>query len=76
VRSTGGRWHIGDSPLGGVLMMVTWKRNITPHQLAAQRTKTGGPGVSAVAGSGPADSAAGPAGAGDDPAALYQGQQR
>ena len=27
VRSTGGRWHIGDSPLGGALMMVTWKRN-------------------------------------------------
>jgi signal transduction histidine kinase len=26
VRSTGGRWHIGDSPLGGALMMVTWKR--------------------------------------------------
>jgi signal transduction histidine kinase len=29
VRSTGGRWHIGDSPLGGALMMVTWKRNST-----------------------------------------------
>ena len=24
MRSTGGRWHIGDSPLGGALMMVTW----------------------------------------------------
>ena len=31
VRSTGGRWHIGDSPLGGALMMVTWKRNPTPQ---------------------------------------------
>ena len=47
VRSTGGRWHIGDSPLGGALMMVTWKRNTTPHQLATQRIKTGAPGVSA-----------------------------
>jgi signal transduction histidine kinase len=53
VRSTGGRWHIGDSPLGGALVMVTWKRNPTPHRLAAQRITTGGPGVSAAAGSGP-----------------------
>jgi signal transduction histidine kinase len=50
VRSTGGRWHIGDSPLGGALMMVTWKRHSTPHRLAAQRTTTGRPGVSAVPG--------------------------
>ena len=50
VRSTGGRWHIGDSPLGGALMMVTWKRNSTPHRLAAQRITTGRPGVSEVAG--------------------------
>jgi signal transduction histidine kinase len=41
VRSTGGRWHIGDSPLGGALMMVTWKRNATPHRLAAPRITTG-----------------------------------
>jgi signal transduction histidine kinase len=61
VRSTGGRWHIGDSPLGGALMMVTWKRNPAPHRLAAQRIRTGGPGVSAVAGSGPAEGAAAPA---------------
>jgi signal transduction histidine kinase len=61
VRSTSGRWHIGDSPLGGALMMVTWKRNPAPHRLAAQRITTGGPGVSAVAGPGPADGAAGPA---------------
>jgi signal transduction histidine kinase len=47
VRSTGGRWHIGDSPLGGALMMVTWKRTTVPHRLAAQRITTGGPGVSA-----------------------------
>jgi signal transduction histidine kinase len=53
VRSTGGRWHIGDSPLGGALMMVTWKRNPSPHRLAAQRITTGGPGISAVARSGP-----------------------
>ena len=61
VRSTAGRWHIGDSPLGGALMMVTWKRNPAPHRLAAQRITTGGPGVSALAGSGPADGAADPA---------------
>jgi len=61
VRSTGGRWHIGDSPLGGALMMVTWKQNPTPHRLAGQQITTGGPGVSAVAGSGPADGAADPA---------------
>jgi signal transduction histidine kinase len=76
VRSTGGRWHIGDSPLGGALMMVTWKRNSTPYRFAAQRITTGGPGLSAVAGSGPADGAADRARAGDDPAGLYQGQQR
>ena len=76
VRSTGGRWHIGDSPLGGALMMVTWKRNSTPHRLAAQRITTGGPGVSAVAGSGPVGGAADPAVTDDDPAGLYQGQQR
>jgi signal transduction histidine kinase len=47
VRSTGGRWHIGDSPLGGALLMVTWKRNTTPQRLAAPRITTGEPGVSA-----------------------------
>ncbi|MHB8439414.1 MAG: sensor histidine kinase [Acidimicrobiales bacterium] len=26
VRSTGGRWHVGDSPLGGALMEVAWPR--------------------------------------------------
>ena len=76
VRSTGGRWHVGDSPLGGALMMVTWKRNSMPHRLAAQRIMTGGPGVPAVAGSGPAGGAADPAVTDDDPAGLYQGQQR
>ena len=54
VRSTGGRWHVGESPLGGALMVVTWRRNPAPRRLA-------GPGVSAVAGSGPAGGAAGPA---------------
>ena len=27
VRSTGGRWHIGDSPLGGALMSVSWRHS-------------------------------------------------
>jgi signal transduction histidine kinase len=44
VCSTGGRWHIGDSPLGGALMMVTWKQNSTPYRPAAPRITTGGPG--------------------------------
>jgi signal transduction histidine kinase len=33
VRSTGGRWHIGDSPLGGALMSVSW-RHAQPHRTA------------------------------------------
>ena len=45
VRSTGGRWHIGDSPLGGALMMVSWKRVPAPHRLAAQRVTVGGDGM-------------------------------
>ncbi len=31
VRSTGGRWHVGDSPLGGALMSVSW-RHSPPHR--------------------------------------------
>jgi len=39
VRSTGGRWHVGDSPLGGALMSVSWRhsqphRSATPHRAA------------------------------------------
>jgi signal transduction histidine kinase len=39
VRSTGGRWHVGDSPLGGALMSVSWRhsqphRSPTPHLTA------------------------------------------
>ncbi len=30
VRSTGGRWHIGDSPLGGALMSVSWRHSQPP----------------------------------------------
>jgi signal transduction histidine kinase len=36
VRSTGGRWHIGDSPLGGALMSVSW-RHAQPHRTPASR---------------------------------------
>jgi len=36
VRSTGGRWHVGDSPLGGALMSVSW-RHPQPHRTAAPR---------------------------------------
>jgi signal transduction histidine kinase len=31
VRSTGGRWHVGDSPLGGALLSVSW-RHSHPHR--------------------------------------------
>jgi signal transduction histidine kinase len=34
VRSTGGRWHVGDSPLGGALMSVSW-RHAQPGRAAA-----------------------------------------
>ena len=39
VGSTGGRWHVGDSPLGGALMSVSWRhsqphRSPTPHLTA------------------------------------------
>jgi len=34
VRSTGGRWHVGDSPLGGALMSVSW-RHSQPARTAA-----------------------------------------
>jgi len=37
VRSTGGRWQVGDSPLGGALMAVSW-RNAQPHRPAAVTT--------------------------------------
>jgi signal transduction histidine kinase len=36
VRSTGGRWHIGDSSLGGALMSVSW-RHSQPHRTATPR---------------------------------------
>ena len=36
VRSTGGKWQVGDSPLGGALMEVSW-RHCQPHRLAPQR---------------------------------------
>ena len=34
VRSTGGRWHVGDSPLGGALMSVSW-RHAQPARITA-----------------------------------------
>jgi signal transduction histidine kinase len=41
VRSTGGKWQVGDSPLGGALMTVSW-RHSQPHRPPAQRfTATG-----------------------------------
>jgi signal transduction histidine kinase len=36
VRSTGGKWQIGDSPLGGAQMTVSW-RHTQPHRPPAQR---------------------------------------
>ena len=40
VRSTGGRWHIGDSPLGGALITVSWKHS-QPHRPAPSRVTAG-----------------------------------
>ncbi len=40
VRSTGGRWHIGDSPLGGALITVSWRRSQS-HRQAAPRVTAG-----------------------------------
>jgi signal transduction histidine kinase len=40
VRSTGGRWHIGDSPLGGALITVSWKHS-QPHRPAPSRITAG-----------------------------------
>jgi two-component system sensor histidine kinase MprB len=40
VRSTGGRWHVGDSPLGGALMSVSW-RHSQPHRSAAPHVTAG-----------------------------------
>ena len=41
VRSTGGRWQVGDSELGGALMSVSWRhsqpRAIRPVEVSAER---------------------------------------
>ena len=39
VRSTGGRWQVGDSPLGGALMTVSWK-HAQPHRPSTPRFTT------------------------------------
>jgi signal transduction histidine kinase len=39
VRSTGGKWQVGDSPLGGALMTVSWKHT-QPHRPPAPRFTT------------------------------------
>ena len=36
VRSTGGKWQVGDSPLGGALLAVSW-RHTQPHRPSAPR---------------------------------------
>ncbi len=41
VRSTGGRWQVGDSPLGGALMTVSWKHT-QPHRPSAPRFTASG----------------------------------
>ena len=39
VRSTGGKWQVADSPLGGALMTVSW-RHAQPNRSAAPRLTT------------------------------------
>jgi len=46
VRSTGGRWQVGDSPLGGALMGVSWRHSHT-HRQQAQRFAPGSVSTSA-----------------------------
>ena len=41
VRSTGGKWQVGDSPLGGALMTVSW-RHAQPHRPPAPRVAASG----------------------------------
>ncbi len=41
VRSTGGKWLVGDSPLGGALMTVSW-RHAQPYRPPAPRVTTSG----------------------------------
>jgi signal transduction histidine kinase len=62
VRSTGGQWRIGDSPLGGALLSVSWRRAAVrqhdgqapgPAQEAAAVTATGQNGGTAAAASPP-----------------------
>src|SRR5216683_1921473 len=54
VRSTGGRWKIGESPLGGARVEVCWRRaQQRPDHRSAAGTSTGagqGPGASAETG--------------------------
>jgi len=38
VRSTGGRWRVADSPLGGALMEVTWRRSAAPDPAGGPTT--------------------------------------
>jgi signal transduction histidine kinase len=42
VRSTGGKWQVGDSPLGGAQMTVSW-RHSQPHRPPAPRVTTSVP---------------------------------
>jgi signal transduction histidine kinase len=47
VRSTGGKWQVGDSPLGGALMSVSW-RHSQPHRPPAPHfTASGATGLGA-----------------------------
>jgi two-component system, OmpR family, sensor histidine kinase PhoQ len=46
VRSTGGRWQVDDSPLGGALMAVSWRHSHT-HRQQAQRFTPGSISASA-----------------------------
>jgi light-regulated signal transduction histidine kinase (bacteriophytochrome) len=44
VRSTGGKWRVGDSPLGGASMQVTWNR-VTPRSGGRRRWLVAAPRV-------------------------------
>ncbi|MHB8220021.1 MAG: sensor histidine kinase [Acidimicrobiales bacterium] len=45
VRSTGGRWRVGDSDLGGALLEVSWRRAAPPVPLRGAEPTPGNGGV-------------------------------
>ena len=54
VRSTGGKWRVGDSPLGGASMQVTWNR-VTPRAGRGRRWRVATPRAAQAPATAPPD---------------------